>query len=253
MMACAAPFVVFGLLYVLVVQPERVAASDAHRQLEIARAELNRLRAPARSGDDAHQSARDTVAALTAALSDPSVGRVANVAISNDRRHAEGTPITVTFDARYEQVGRFLWNVRGVPAAVDLQSVEIAPQAESRAGLLHARMTFLLADRGAGTPARASVPAAANTGIPPEWSRDPFASHVRTAAAPARVGSVVTSILFSEGRRVARVDGRIVAQGDRLGEGVVQSIEPEAVVIVEPDGRTHRLQIARPLIGAVPR
>ena len=91
---------------------------------------------------------------------------------------------------------------------------------------------------------------------------DLFTREILSATAPetchaaGRAGGpdpVVTSILFSEGRRIARADGRIVGPGDRLGTGVVQSIEPGAVVIVEPDGRTRRFEIVRPVVGNVTR
>ena len=260
-MALAAPVVIFVFLYALVVQPERSAALEAQYQLAIARGELNRRRATVKLGEEARGSARKAVEAMTSALNDPSVGGVSNAAVSQGRSNSAATPVTVTFDARYEQIGRFLWNLRALPATFDLRSVEIAPQAESRAGLLHAKMTFLMLDPGARAT-RASVPAAISAGIPPEWNRDPFARDVRTVTARKPVAlpavqqgpdPVVSSILFSDGRRIARVDGRIVGPGDRLGLGVVQFIEPEAVVIVEPGGRTRRLQIARPLIGTLPR
>jgi hypothetical protein len=89
-----------------------------------------------------------------------------------------------------------------------------------------------------------------------EGPRDPPAKQTRAPAAPDRAVAsaaqpdpVVTSILFSSGRRVARVDGRIVGPGDRLRAGVVHTIEPDAVVIVDTAGRARRFEIERPVIG----
>jgi hypothetical protein len=46
------------------------------------------------------------------------------------------------------------------------------------------------------------------------------------------------------------IDGRVVVAGDRVGTAVVQSIEPNAVVIVTSSGEMRRLDVARPALGA---
>jgi hypothetical protein len=56
----------------------------------------------------------------------------------------------------------------------------------------------------------------------------------------------VTSILFSSGRRVAIVDGRIVRPGDQVRTGVVSDIKADALVIVDARGRRRRVEIQRP-------
>ena len=81
----------------------------------------------------------------------------------------------------------------------------------------------------------------------PEWPRNPFANLrqrapdvVEAAAepAPAEAEVVVGSILYSSGRRLATVNGRIVRVGDLVGSGTVVDILPNAVVIDSPlEGR----------------
>jgi hypothetical protein len=82
----------------------------------------------------------------------------------------------------------------------------------------------------------------------PESAREEV--RIRRSAAAPPPAPVVSSILISDGRRLARVDGRIVGPGDRLPAGIVQSIEPDAVVFAGPDGRSRRVEIARPGVGA---
>ena len=67
----------------------------------------------------------------------------------------------------------------------------------------------------------------------------------RAAVNEDRPEPVVTGILFSSGRRLALVDGRIVAPGDRVGIGVIRSIEPEAVIVASDQGETRRVAIDR--------
>jgi hypothetical protein len=51
----------------------------------------------------------------------------------------------------------------------------------------------------------------------------------------------VDSILVSQDRRLAIVEGRILSVGDRLGPRVLADIERDAVVLQEPSG--HRIRI----------
>ena len=71
--------------------------------------------------------------------------------------------------------------------------------------------------------------AAVREAAPPEPA--PAAAAVPTAV------PVVQTILFSPGRSVALIDGRIVKPGDRIGEGRVAEIRRDAVVVETPDGR----------------
>jgi hypothetical protein len=91
----------------------------------------------------------------------------------------------------------------------------------------------------------------------PQWKRDPFANDQRVDSqapvAPKEPDPVVTSILFSSGRRVAMVDGRIVRAGDQVRTGIIRDIEAAAVVIVGRDGRERRVAIARPVIRMAKR
>jgi hypothetical protein len=64
---------------------------------------------------------------------------------------------------------------------------------------------------------------------------------------------VVTSILISGDRRVARIDGRIVGVGDRVGADVVESIEPGVVVLVTNKGGRRRVELDQPSAGVVRR
>lgn len=279
-MAVAAPIVVFGFLYVLQVQPERVAADSSVIRLSTARDELNRRRpvlgpqvaatqASALEEFDARTSEGDPVKkiadALTAALNSKAVGGVANLSIESGTtvdgpidsivqlfgRTMVKTPVTVTFDARYEQIGRFFWNLRVLPTTFDLQSVELTPLTASPGGLMRAKVSLLVFHRpetaGPKPPPRVQ---SVDVITPPEWTRDPFAKPSRPGAsrpvssAPPQPAPVVSSILYSSGRHVALVDGLIVGRGDRVQGGVVLSIEPDAVVIGEPGGRSRRVEIA---------
>jgi hypothetical protein len=54
---------------------------------------------------------------------------------------------------------------------------------------------------------------------------------------------VVSTILVSEDRRLAMVDGRIVGVGDRVGQRTVAAIEPRVVVFREPSGVQIRVAL----------
>ncbi len=69
------------------------------------------------------------------------------------------------------------------------------------------------------------------------------------ARTPALLDPIVSGILFSSRRQAAVLDGRVVVAGDRVGTAVVQSIEPNAVVIVTSSGEMRRLDVARPILG----
>ena len=282
-MAVAAPIVVFGFLYVLKVQPERAAALEAREQLAAAQAELSRQRllvpAPsvvtdvsaandfdARTGDA--DSVGDVVHTLTAILKSPAVGGVSNLSIESgpsidgpgdstiQLRKVVRTPVMMTFDARYEQVGRFFWNLRALPTIVDLQTVELAPSSELRAGLMRAKVSVHVFHRPTVVAPRVPKSQPVDVVTAPRWNRNPFVSNpqpAKSVSAARRPTPVVTSILFSGGRRVARVDGRIVRAGDRVADAVVHSIERDAVIFADASGATRRIAIERPAIGAARR
>jgi len=257
-MAVAAPVVVFGFLYVLQVQPERAREIEAQNELHAALADLERRRAavevPSVTAEAAAvdefvarvargEGADDLAGALTALLNGPAVGRVSNLIVETDSAGGDRRRMTVTFEARYEQIVRLLRSLRALPISVDLQAVEIDSDASSRTGTTHVKVSLLVAEaQGAPQPASGRAPArATNT----HQTRD-LASQPRPAGASP--DPVVTGILISAGRRVALVDGRIVGPGDRLAAGVVQSIEPDALVFAGPDGRSRRVEIVRPAI-----
>lgn len=278
-MSVAAPIVIFGFVYVLKVQPERVAVREAQQQLAAVEAELQRRRlstAPkpvvremsaldefnARLGEPAR--VRQVVDALRKVLDSPAVGGVSNLAIetgtpvdaAEDRmiqlfsRDVTYTPVMLTFHGRYEQIGRFFWNLRALPTIADVHSIELTRGGASRPGLMHAVVSLHMFHRAGTTVPPPPRPQMVDISTPPQWKRDPFA--VTPSRAGRRVDThsqaspVVNSILMSNGRRLARVDGRIVRPGDRLAAGIVRSIERDAVVIADASGITRRVEIARP-------
>jgi hypothetical protein len=72
------------------------------------------------------------------------------------------------------------------------------------------------------------------------------AAVVPSPMAPPQPDPVVRSILVSGNRRVALIDGRIVSAGDSVGNAVVTSIEPDAVVLATADGQSRRIALVRP-------
>ena len=279
-MAIAAPIVVFGFVYVLKVQPERVAALEAQHQLAGAQAELNKRRVFARRSSIVTQvSALDTfdariadggtvadvVDTLTALLNSPAVGGVSNLSIETGpsadgagdsaikllARRVEHTPVVMTFDARHDQIGRFFWNLRSMPTVFDLRSVELIPGAESLRGVMRAKVLLHVYQRPDGVVPSQPKTQVVDVVTPPQWDRDPFASKPRApevVAAMPPPAPVVSSILFSSARQVAHVDGRIVRTGDRVGSEVVESIERDAVVFADASGARRRVELERPII-----
>jgi hypothetical protein len=278
-MAVAAPIVFFGFVYVLKVQPERAAARAAQHQLAAVEAELHRRRMSVAAPPDVTRASaldefnarigesgrvRDVAAALRRVLDSPAVGGVSNLSIETGpavdgaedtmvrlfSREVAYTPVVVTFHARYDQIGRFFWNLRALPAIVDVQAVELTPAGASRAGLTRAKVSLHVFHRAGSAVPAAAQPRMVDVTTPPQWARDPFA--MKPSVADRRVAThvqatpIVTSTLVSRGRRLARVDGRIVRPGDRLAGGVVRSIEPDAVIIADARGVTRRVEIERP-------
>jgi hypothetical protein len=257
-MAVAAPIVVFGFLYVLLVQPERARAAIDRIELDRTLADLDRRRSakapsgsvePAADDEFAARAARverpsDLVGVLTDVLNGPAVGRVSNLLVETGVEGASGTPVTLTFDARFEQIVGFVRTLRALPANIDLQTVEIGA-VSSRTGLARANASLLVS---AAPGQVVAAPASPATIAVPKPAREEV--RIRRPAAPPPPAPVVSSILIADGRRLARVDGRIVVPGDRLPAGTVQSIEPDAVIFAGPDGRTRRVEIVRPGVEA---
>ena len=257
-MAVAAPLVVFGFLYVLQVQPERAREREAQNELHAALADRERRRAavaaPRVTAEGAAvdaflarvargERADELGDALTALLLSPAVGGVSNLILRTDAAGAERARMTMTFDAKYEQIVRLLRCLRALPAFAELEAVEIGSNTSSSAPVTHARVSLLVAQKQAAPQATSGrVPA---SGVASTGQTRSQATGQRPGPAP-EPDPVVTSILVSSGRRVALVEGQIVAPGDRLAIGVVQSIEPDAVVFTGPDGRSRRVEIARP-------
>jgi hypothetical protein len=285
LMAVAAPVVVFGFLYILQVHPARMAAAETRHRLAAARDELNRQRVfvtpdpdvtkvSALAEFDARTTEADRVGdvanVLTAVLNSPAVGGVSNVSIdtgvpedaatdSTVRLFSytmKQTPITLSFDARYEQIGRFFWNLRALPTTFNLRAVELTPAAAPGTGRMRAKVSLLVFHRPETlAPRQAPRSQAVDVVTAPQWTHDPVANKSPVAsgrpAAPRQPDPVVSSILFSSGRRVAIVDARIVRAGDRVRTGVVREIEADAVVIVDAEGRERRVVMQWPAVRLV--
>jgi hypothetical protein len=284
-MAVAAPIVVFGFLFVLQVYPERQAAAESRHRLTAAREELNRqqqLVRPQSGSPDASAlaafearisksgGASDAADMLTAVLNSPEVGGVSNIAVETGApKDAESgstarlfsqtvkqTLVTVTFDARYQQIEQFFRNLRVLPTIFELQSAELMPGRAPGSGMMRAKVSLLVFHRpGTSTPVSATQ--AIDVITPAHQNREPIAKAARLEGRGPAVAKepdpVVTSILLSSGRRAAIVDGRIVRAGDQVRAGIIREIVADGVVIVGPDGRERRVAIARPVPPAVKR
>lgn len=88
------------------------------------------------------------------------------------------------------------------------------------------------------------------------WGRNPFLtpeeeaplSPERRAESPAGFAPIeVQAILVSEGKRIAMIDGLVVAEGDLIGEEEVLEIRPRAVVLRKGD-HTRTVEMEFPAI-----
>jgi hypothetical protein len=102
-------------------------------------------------------------------------------------------------------------------------------------------------------PLSIPAPPAIDLASAPSWRRDPFLFGDETrfparAAAPAAAPAlpVVRTILFSDSRRLAIVDGRIVGVGETVGDYTVVGIEKGAVVFAAPSGERLRVLLHGP-------
>jgi hypothetical protein len=243
---------VFATFYMVAVQPQRETAREKQQQLEQLTADLDRQRSSRQvafvndasstdrsnvrpANDDSGSGAVESIAAL---LTSPPVDAATNFSIQvgfvREGAPETRTPVSVTFDARYEQIARFL---RGLPQQFELDSLEVIPQ---RSPQVHASLVLF-------TVQRKAKPKPAPT-VRPAQPR-PTTQRRRDAVAVPQPIPVVNGILFSNNRRVARIDGRVVAPGDHVGSAIVRSIEADAVIIVTPSGEIRRLNLSRPGIG----
>lgn len=276
-LALAGPLVVFGVLYLVAVEPGRSSAKAARGQLDAIRAELDRERAivrrnfPRVTEMSANQEfeqrtpeenpASDVADAITSLANGPVVGGVKDLSIeivSADgapvdprialfQTRVTHTPMTVTFDAEFVQIGRFFWNLRMLPSTFELRSVELGPAAGS---LMRVKLVLFVFQRpGSAAPDRLQVAALQQVDLAtaPVWARDPFAAEPEPLREVALEppDPVVNSILFSAQRRVALVDGRIVEPGDRLPSGFVGAIDEDGITIVSPTGLAKHLRLER--------
>jgi hypothetical protein len=117
----------------------------------------------------------------------------------------------------------------------------------------------IVPDSGEGSVAT-DVPALPDVALDrlPRWSRDPFddmhdVPEVVEAAPPpppaVQADPAVSSILYSTGRRLALIDGRIVRPNDRVGSATVIDILPRAVVLESADGERRAVALQAPSTG----
>lgn len=69
-------------------------------------------------------------------------------------------------------------------------------------------------------------------------------------AATQRISYSLESILFSHARKVAVINGKVLAEGERIGRATVTSIGKDSVRLQE-SGRVIRLTLQRPKIRQV--
>ena len=171
-LAIAAPVVIFGFLYVLAVQPERAAAASALQQLDVARAQLARQRSLSETAAKAAAStlsdfdartaenprAPEVAAAIAEILNGPAFDVVSNISVETGApadgrpdprtslfsRPLPFTPVTVSFDAPFEHIGRFFSNLRGLPTTFELRSVELASRSQAS---IHVNMVLFVFHR----------------------------------------------------------------------------------------------------------
>jgi hypothetical protein len=92
-------------------------------------------------------------------------------------------------------------------------------------------------------PIEVPPPADVDLDQPPRWARNPFASTLQPpvpevvpveAPAEEEPDVMVSTILYSDARRLATVNGRIVREGERVGPVTIVEIRPTAVVVESP-------------------
>jgi len=264
LLAMVAPFVIFGFLYVLAVLPQRAAAQGARGTALSLRDELARRRvligstppattiAPATPAVDRRtpdiDGARDVAAAVTRLANGPAVGGV-----TNRSTRIAGSDVAVTFEADQAQIGRFFLNLRALPAIFELRSFALSPAGGSLKRVRMVLFVFKPAATAAPSPGLALAPAqpapapqVVHVSPTPRASTTPERRPNSAGAEPSLMK--VSSILISDSRRVALVDGRIVRTGDRLGSFLVGAIDRDGVVLVADNGARQRVGLERPVI-----
>lgn len=258
------------------------AEADAIRGQRTAAEEAVQTRSGVSSGESAAREFEiripdenrvlDVLRTLTQLASSPSVGKLEALVIeagspgvdaTPDPRltlfgsPVSGTPVTMSFEASYEQLGRFFWHLRALPTTVDVRSIDVSPAPQS--SRLQVKLVLLSFYRSTGghsqrpavSPdvAQLAAPPAVDVTNAPSWPRDLFRpSDPPPAVAEVTPDPVVQTILYSPQRSVALVDGKIVKVGDRLGAGSVIEIERDAVVIETPSGGRKRLALRSPTL-----
>jgi hypothetical protein len=186
-LACATPFVIFGITYVLAVGPNRAAEQAARARAAFVGGELVRAQSlagssPVVEGVAQHEFERRTpaegrVAAVVDAIRDllkgPAVGGVRNLSIETGAAVRAGpndldprirlftgpiayAPLTMNFDARPAQLGPFFENLRMLPSTIELRGVDVTPLPSG--AMVRARLLLFLYQRSEpATPPRPAV------------------------------------------------------------------------------------------------
>ncbi len=231
LLALAVPFVIFGFLQVLVVQPERGAARAARREA---------------ASVVGSAGAADTIRTLA---NSTEVGGVKNLSVVQGAADDSGAPMTVAFDAEYAHVGRFFSNLRRLPAAFDVRSFELDRAKSATPGLVSAKIVLFMFKPGvAPPPAPAATPELERVAIPERLAK---VLPTRRVVVPEPIvpDPVLNGILFSASRQVAVVNGRVVKPGDRVGPLFVRAIERDGVILTTASGLRRRVALDRPAIG----
>jgi hypothetical protein len=62
------------------------------------------------------------------------------------------SPVTMSFNAEYSQIGTFLWNLRDLATVIDIRSLELRPVAQRTRPLDHVTLTLFAFARQASAP-----------------------------------------------------------------------------------------------------
>ena len=125
-----------------------------------------------------------------------------------------------------------------------------AAEAGPRAALERPLAPVAAGDAAGRDPLSIPAPPPIDAASHPAWGRDPFLfgdesrSEPRPAvAAPEPGRPFVSTILYSNSRRLAIVNGRTVGIGDAAGAYTVADIERTAVVFTAPNGDRVRVSL----------
>lgn len=162
-----------------------------------------------------------------------------------DKRHLRASVVVLALSIIYN-VWVFMQPARGRRPA------QPTPAVAGARGPIESPIAAIPAD-----PAAIPPPPPVDLKVDPAWPRNPFVGPGEGSARPQAVAGVeagppaepvVRSILYSIGRRLAIVDGRIVSVGDRVGEATVVEITPNTVVLRGGAGERRTLTL-RPTAG----